>query len=106
MTPPVLDVQGPTRGFYGVHALRGADLAVREGTMTGLIGPNGAGETTAFDCISGVVPPGAGRVLLTGEDVAGLRPDEIARRGLATTSSGSCLFLGMGQHPPSRPNST
>ena len=53
--------------------------------ITGLIGPNGAGKTTVFSCVSGVVPPDEGRVLLEGEDLAGRRPEEIARRGLART---------------------
>lgn len=85
MTAPLLDVQGLSRGFYGVRALSGADLQVAEGTITGLIGPNGAGKTTVFDCVSGVVPPDGGRVLLEGRDVAGWRPEAIARAGLART---------------------
>jgi ABC-type branched-subunit amino acid transport system ATPase component len=85
MAAPLLEIQGLTRSYYGVQALRGADVCVREGTITGLIGPNGAGKTTVFDCVSGVVPPDGGRVLLEGEDLAGRRPEEIARRGLART---------------------
>ena len=58
---------------------------MREGTITGLIGSNGSGKTTVFNCVSGIVPPDGGRVLLDGEDLAGRRPEEIARRGLART---------------------
>ena len=56
---PLLVCDGVYRSFYGVHALEGANLAVRQGTITGLIGPNGAGKTTLFNCISGMIPPSA-----------------------------------------------
>ena len=80
---PLLEVQGVARSFYGVHALNGVDLAVEAGRITGLIGPNGAGKTTLFNCISGVVPPDAGRILFDGEDITGVaaRPDQPARHG-------------------------
>jgi ABC-type branched-subunit amino acid transport system ATPase component len=83
--PPLLTVDGLTRSFYGVHALRGADLSVRPGTITGLIGPNGAGKTTLFNCISGVIPPEAGRVVFDGQEITGWSPDAISRRGLVRT---------------------
>jgi branched-chain amino acid transport system ATP-binding protein len=82
---PLLEVHGLRRSFYGVHALTGADLAVDEGTITGLIGPNGAGKTTLFNCVSGLVPPEAGRVVLGGRDITGWRPDRITRAGLVRT---------------------
>jgi branched-chain amino acid transport system ATP-binding protein/neutral amino acid transport system ATP-binding protein len=78
----LLEVEGVTRSFYGVHALRGVDLAVSAGGITGLIGPNGAGKTTLFNCVSGLVRPDAGRIRFNGVDITGRRPDEIARRGL------------------------
>ena len=76
---------GLTRSFYGVQALRGVDLSVRAGTITALIGPNGAGKTTLFGCVSGVVPPGGGRVLFAGRDVTSWSPDRITRAGLTRT---------------------
>jgi ABC-type branched-subunit amino acid transport system ATPase component len=85
MTAPLLSVEGLRRSFYGVHALNGAALDVREGTITGLIGPNGAGKTTVFNCISGVIPPEAGRVMFDGTEITGWRPDAISRRGLLRT---------------------
>ncbi len=81
----LLRVEGLTRSFYGVRALRGVDFCVRAGTITALIGPNGAGKTTAFQCISGVVPPDGGRVIFAGQDVTGWRPDRITRAGLTRT---------------------
>ncbi len=83
--PPLLEVRGLARSFYGVRALDGVDLDVARGTITGLIGPNGAGKTTLFHCVSGLVPPDAGRVRFDGEDVTGWRPDRITQRGLVRT---------------------
>ena len=85
MSPPLLEVSGLVRSFYGVQALRGVDLVVQAGTITALIGPNGAGKTTAFQCISGVVRPDAGTVRLLGQDITGWRPDRITRARLVRT---------------------
>src|SRR5215475_11604970 len=83
--PALLDVRAVTRSFYGVAALRGVTLAVEASRITGLIGPNGAGKTTLFNCVSGLVPPDAGRVVFDGEDVTGWRADRMTRRGLVRT---------------------
>jgi len=81
----LLDITGLRRAFYGVQALAGADLRVRPGNITGLIGPNGAGKTTLFNCVSGLIPPEAGRVVFDGEDITGWRADRVTRRGLVRT---------------------
>ncbi len=60
-------------------------FAVEAGTITGLIGPNGAGKSTTFDCITGAHEPDGGTVRFNGEDITGLRPDQIASRGLVRT---------------------
>ncbi len=82
---PLLEIRDVTRRFYGIHALNGATLDVAAGGITGLIGPNGAGKTTLFNCISGLVPPNAGRIVFDGQDIAGWRPDRITRNGLVRT---------------------
>jgi ABC-type branched-subunit amino acid transport system ATPase component len=84
-TQPLLEIRNVSRSFYGVEALRGASFEVESGRITGLIGPNGAGKTTLFNCISGLVPPTAGRIVFDGRDITGARPDRIARSGLART---------------------
>ena len=81
----LLEVDGLARSFYGVTALSGVDLTVDRGTITGLIGPNGAGKTTLFNCVSGLIPPDAGRVVFDGDDITGLGPDRVTRRGLVRT---------------------
>jgi len=80
----VLDAQGIGKSFGGVRALDGIDLSVRAGEVVGLIGPNGAGKTTLFNVICGLRPT-SGRVRLDGEDVTGLPPHQICRRGIART---------------------
>src|SRR5258705_172475 len=82
---PLLEVRGLQRSFYGVRALDGVDLVVEPGTITGLIGPNGAGKTTLFNCVSGLIPPEAGRVLFDGRDVTGWRADRVTQAGLVRT---------------------
>jgi ABC-type branched-subunit amino acid transport system ATPase component len=81
----LLDCHQITRSFYGVQALRGADLAVEPRRITGLIGPNGAGKTTLFNCISGLVPADTGRIVFDGRDITQLRPDQISGLGLVRT---------------------
>ena len=82
---PLLEVHALTRSYYGVHALRGVDMAVDAGRITGLIGPNGAGKTTLFNCISGLVPPNAGSVHFDGRAITAWRPDRITAAGLVRT---------------------
>jgi len=81
----VLEVDGLRKSFAGVEALAGVSFAVAEASITGLIGPNGSGKTTAIDCISGFQALDGGRVLLCGGDITGRPPQEVARRGLLRT---------------------
>ncbi|RMH52955.1 MAG: ABC transporter ATP-binding protein [Alphaproteobacteria bacterium] len=91
----ILSIEGLKRSFWGVEALRGASFSVRRGTITGLIGPNGAGKTTVFNCVSGVVPPEAGRILFDGHDITRRRPEEISALGLARTFQIARGFAGL-----------
>jgi amino acid/amide ABC transporter ATP-binding protein 1, HAAT family (TC 3.A.1.4.-) len=79
---PVLRVDGVRREFGGLVANEDVSLAVSRGSITGLIGPNGAGKSTLFNCITGFQTPDAGTVRVDGEEVTGLPPHRIARRGL------------------------
>jgi branched-chain amino acid transport system ATP-binding protein len=78
--------------FGGVHAVDGVDLFLRKGEILGLIGPNGAGKTTLVNALSGFQKPTAGTVLMNGNDVTGLSPHKLARRGLARTFQSVRLF--------------
>jgi len=79
----ILQVQDLTKRFGGLQALTEVNFDLSEGEILGLIGPNGAGKTTLFNVINGVYAPDAGRVTFRGEDITGLPPYEVARRGLA-----------------------
>ena len=81
--------------FGGVRAVDGVDLALRKGEILGLIGPNGAGKTTLVNALSGFQKPTAGTVLMNGQDVTGLSPHRLARRGLARTFQSVRLFPGL-----------
>src|SRR5215813_1466194 len=82
---PLLELKNLRRAFYGLDVLRGVDLAVQAGGITGLIGPNGAGKTTLFNVVSGLVPPNAGSIRFDGRDIAGWSADAVSRQGLVRT---------------------
>src|SRR5579863_9186169 len=58
-------------------------MEIAEDEVRAVIGPNGAGKSTFFNCLTGVLRPTSGRILLDGEDIAGLRPDRISQKGIA-----------------------
>jgi branched-chain amino acid transport system ATP-binding protein len=82
---PLLDVQGLTKSYGGLSANADVTFDVNEGEIVGIIGPNGAGKSTLFDLITGFQPLDAGRVLMGGHDITGLRPDRISGLGVART---------------------
>jgi branched-chain amino acid transport system ATP-binding protein len=81
----VLEVRDLARRFGGITAVDGVSFSVAEGEVLGIIGPNGSGKSTLFNCILGQIEPSGGRVLLDGEDVTGLRPSALNRRGVSRT---------------------
>jgi branched-chain amino acid transport system ATP-binding protein len=81
----MLQVQGLSKIFGGLRAVDDASLSVDKGRIVALIGPNGAGKTTFFACMAGFHRPDAGRVHLNGEDITGMAPHQIARRGMVRT---------------------
>src|SRR5882724_1256680 len=94
-TRRVLGIQGLSRHFGGVYALRRVSLSVRDGELLGIIGPNGAGKSTLFNLISGHLVPDDGTITLRGERIDGLPPHERARRGVAIVFQGARIFRGM-----------
>mgnify|MGYP001055330273 CR=1 FL=1 len=79
----ILQVRNITKRFGGLQALTDVTFDLKEGEILGLIGPNGAGKTTLFNVLNGVFPPNRGQVIFRGEDITGLPPYEVARRGIA-----------------------
>jgi len=90
-----LEIAGLTKRFGGVTAVNAVDLAVPPGTVFGLIGPNGAGKTTLINLVSGHFRADGGAVRLDGAELTRLRPDQVARRGIARTFQAIRLFKGL-----------
>jgi len=91
----LLEITGLAKQFGGLRALGGVDFGIDEGEIVSVIGPNGAGKTTFFNTISGMYPPDSGQILFEGEDIAGLTPDRITKRGVARTFQNVRLFPSM-----------
>jgi branched-chain amino acid transport system ATP-binding protein len=81
----VLTVTRLTKQFGGFTALNAVSFEVKPGEILGLIGPNGSGKTTCFNCISGALAPTAGSIRFKDDEIAGTTPDAICHRGLART---------------------
>jgi len=90
-----LMIVGVSLRFEGIVALDDVSIDIAPGELHAIIGPNGAGKTSLYNCISGIYKPQAGRILLDGEDITGLPPHQIARRGIARTFQNIELFRHM-----------
>ena len=88
----LLQAEGVTRSFGGVHAVAGVSLGLNEGEVLAIIGPNGAGKTTLFNLLSGHDTPDAGRIEFTGTTITGWAPERIAALGLARTFQHGRVF--------------
>ena len=88
----IVQVRDLAKSFGGLRAVDGLNMDLRRGIITALVGPNGAGKTTVFNLLTGALPADAGRVYLYGEDVTGLRPDLITRRGMARSFQDVRIF--------------
>jgi branched-chain amino acid transport system ATP-binding protein len=78
--------------FGGIRAVDGVSFEVEAGQVFTIIGPNGAGKTTIFNLVSRIYDPSQGRLLFEGEDITGIAPHQIARRGIARTFQNIELF--------------
>jgi branched-chain amino acid transport system ATP-binding protein len=93
--PVLLRAEAITAGYGKMAILHDVTLEVRIGEMVSVIGPNGAGKSTAFKTIVGFLRPTHGRVRFDGEDITGLRPDQVLHRGLAYVPQGRIVFPQM-----------
>jgi branched-chain amino acid transport system ATP-binding protein len=91
----MLAIRNVSVAFGGVKALQDVSFTVASGTVHAVIGPNGAGKTTLFNLITGVYKPHSGSILLDGEDVTGLAPDQLARRGACRTFQNLQICMNM-----------
>src|SRR5262245_10125268 len=88
----MLTIEALSKSFGGVAAINGVTLHFAEGSLTAVIGPNGAGKTTFFNLITGAFRPDSGRILLAGEDIAGLTAPQIVRRGVGRAFQIASIF--------------
>ena len=88
----MLEIIDLTKLFFGLTAVDHVSTRFERGQVSAIIGPNGAGKTTFFNLIAGTHRPSSGKILFNGQDVTGLRPDHVARLGIARTFQTTHLF--------------
>ena len=91
----LLSASGITKRFGGIQALSDVTFSIRTGEIYGLIGPNGAGKTSLFNVLTGIYGADAGRFAFDGAPLAGLKPHEVAARGIARTFQNIRLFANL-----------
>lgn len=91
----MLEIKSLSKIFGGVAAVKDVSFSVRAGFVQSVIGPNGAGKTTLFNLITGIYTPSQGEVLLEGQNITGLAPDELARRGMSRTFQNLQVCMNM-----------
>jgi branched-chain amino acid transport system permease protein len=90
--PVVLQTAGVSKRFGGIVAASELSIELRRGTITALVGPNGAGKTTVFNLLTGAIAPDQGSVVLNGEELVGLDPFQVARKGMVRSFQDVRLF--------------
>ena len=88
----MLVIENLSKSFGGVVAMSDVNLAFADGSLTAVIGPNGAGKTTFFNLVTGLFRPDKGRILLRGENIAGLTTPQIVRRGIGRAFQIASIF--------------
>ena len=92
---PLLESSRIAKRFGGLQALSGVSFAIAKGEIYGLIGPNGAGKTTLFNVLTGIYAPDDGFFILDKKNITNLKPDQIARAGIARTFQNIRLFANL-----------
>tara|TARA_A100001037_G_scaffold300515_1_gene328228 strand:- start:736 stop:1521 length:786 start_codon:yes stop_codon:yes gene_type:complete len=95
MSDPALRISHLTKDFGGLRAVDNISFQVSQGELVGLIGPNGCGKTTTFNCISGMLPSSSGTIEVLGQNATEMRPDQIQRLGLTRTFQHTWLWRDM-----------
>ena len=92
MSENILEVTGLEKYFGGVHVTCNLHFAMREGEQSAIIGPNGAGKSTFMNLLTGYHRPDSGKVAFAGEDITGLPPHQVVRRGISRAFQVSSIF--------------
>jgi branched-chain amino acid transport system ATP-binding protein len=98
--PFLLETARLSKSFGALQAVMNVDLKVARGTIHSLIGPNGAGKTTLFNLLTGFLKPSSGMVVFEGEEITGLPPHEISKRGVSRSFQITSIFpeLSVGEN--------
>ena len=91
----LLAASGISKHFGGVQALAEVSFSITQGEIYGLIGPNGAGKTTLFNLLTGIYAPDSGRFTFDGDNLSGLKPHQVAARGIGRTFQNIRLFANL-----------
>ncbi len=91
----MLTVKDVSKSFGGIQALKNVNITIEKGQIHGIIGPNGSGKTTTFNCITGVLKPESGSISLESKEITGLRADQIANLGIRRTFQAGKLVPGL-----------
>jgi branched-chain amino acid transport system ATP-binding protein len=95
LSEAVLSIRNISKSFGGIHAVRDVSFDVRKGEVLGLIGPNGSGKSTLFNCVLGQLKPDAGKVVVNGHAVDGLRAAKLNLLGVGRTFQQLSVFPEM-----------
>lgn len=95
MHDAIIDIKGLSKSFGGVLAIDALSLSIRRGRLTGIIGANGAGKTTLLNLICGVFEASSGSIHVDGQDISGLKPHELAQRGITRSFQNLQIFGDM-----------
>ncbi len=81
----MLEIKDVSKHFGGLKALNKVSFEIESGRIHGIIGPNGSGKTTMFNCVTGLLPLTGGQIILNGEEITGLKPEIISNKGIRRT---------------------
>jgi branched-chain amino acid transport system ATP-binding protein len=90
-----LNIQGLSKNFGGIKALKQVSISLSGNELVGLIGPNGSGKTTLVNVIGGIYKPEKGKIVFNGDNIAGLKPNVVARHGVGRTFQVTRAFRRM-----------
>jgi len=91
----MLELQGLDAAYGNVKVLDSVTMRIGKGELVGLLGANNAGKSTLMNCISGIVPPAAGRILFEGDDITKMPPKQRVERGIVQVPEGRLVFPHM-----------
>ena len=91
----ILEVKDVTAGYSAIDILHEVSIQVKQGDIVSVIGPNGAGKSTLLKTIFGILKPRRGKITLKAEDITGLKPDKVARRGISYVPQINNVFPSM-----------